>query len=107
MANNLYLFSAIALSALVTFGLRALPFAFIRALRSSDLINYLAQRMPLGIMIVLAASTIPQDVLNPNVAWPVAVALTTTVVLHLFKSNAVLSVLAGTAVYVGILSWAL
>lgn len=107
MPDSLYLFSAIALSTAVTFGLRALPFAFIAKLRSNAFINYLALRMPLGIIVVLVASTVPAGIADPAVAWPVATALASTVVLHLLKSNAVLSVLGGTAVYVGILSWPL
>ncbi|KSU67542.1 branched-chain amino acid transporter permease [Arthrobacter sp. NIO-1057] len=107
MPDNLYLFSVIALSAALTFALRALPFTFITKLRSNDFINYLAGRMPLGIMVVLLASTLPAGIMDLAVAWPVAAALATTVGLHLFKSNAVLSVLGGTAVYVGILSWLL
>lgn len=42
MPDNLYLFSAIAASTAVTFGLRAMPFAFIAKLRSNGVINYLA-----------------------------------------------------------------
>ncbi|MBM7768097.1 hypothetical protein [Glutamicibacter nicotianae] len=42
MPENLYLFSASAASTAVTFGLRALPFAFIAKLRSNGVINYLA-----------------------------------------------------------------
>ena len=107
MPDNLYLFSAIAVSTAVTFGLRALPFAFIAKLRSNGFINYLALRMPLGIMVVLVAATLPAGIMDLAVAWPVAAALAATVGLHLLKSNAVLSVLGGTAVYVAILSWPL
>lgn len=107
MPDNPYLFSAIVLSAALTLALRAVPFVFINKLRSNNFINYLAGRMPLGIMVVLLASTIPAGVTDLRVAWPVAAALATTIGLHLFKSNAVLSVLGGTAVYVGILSWPL
>lgn len=105
MPDNLYLLCAIALSMGVTFALRALPFAFIAKLRSSNFISYLALRMPLGIMVVLVAATLPAGIADPGTLWPVAAALAATVGLHLAKSNAVLSVLGGTVVYVALLSW--
>ncbi|WP_210416700.1 AzlD domain-containing protein [Glutamicibacter sp. ZJUTW] len=85
MPDNLYLFSTIAASTAVTFGLRALPLAFIAKLRSHGFINYLALRMPLGIMVVLVAATLPAGIMDPAVAWPVAAALAATMGLHLLR----------------------
>ena len=105
MPDNLYLFSAIAVSTAVTFGLRALPFAFIAKLRSNGFINYLALRMPLGIMVVLVAATLPAGIMDPAVAWPVAAALAAPVGLHQLKSHAVGSGHGGTPLYVGVHCW--
>jgi len=96
-----YLFAAVAVSAAVTWALRALPFTVLAPLRASAAVGYLSARMPLGVMVILLAYTLrnasPAD---PGQALPDALALAATAGLHLWRRNAVLSILGGTAIHV-------
>jgi branched-subunit amino acid transport protein AzlD len=56
--------------------------------------------MPAGIMIILAVYTLRGvSVAEAPHGLPEAIALAATVVLHLWRRNAVLSILGGTALY--------
>ncbi|MCF6471914.1 branched-chain amino acid ABC transporter [Nonomuraea sp. MG754425] len=87
----------------MTWGLRALPFAVLAPLRRSSVLRYLALRMPVGIMLILALYTLRDLRLTP---WtgvvPAVVALAVAVGLHLKTRNAVVSVLGATAVHVAL-----
>jgi branched-subunit amino acid transport protein AzlD len=96
-----YLFAAVAVSAAVTWALRALPFTVLAPLRASAAVGYLSARMPLGVMVILLAYTLRNlPLADPGQALPDALALPATVGLHLWRRNAVLSILGGTAIHV-------
>jgi branched-subunit amino acid transport protein AzlD len=96
-----YLIAAVAISATVTWALRALPFAALTPLRASKTVHYLNTRMPIGVMVILlvyALRNLPLN--NPPHALAPLIALAVTVGLHLWRHNALLSILGGTAVNV-------
>lgn len=96
----LWLQAAVAAAAAVTWGLRALPFTALAPLRASAVVGYLSARMPLGVMVILVAYTLRALPLAiPAQALPDILALTTTIGLHLWRRNAVLSILGGTAIH--------
>ncbi|MBB2914300.1 branched-subunit amino acid transport protein AzlD [Streptosporangium becharense] len=101
MPSPLYLAAAVAVSAAVTWGLRALPFAVVTPLRRSAVLQYLAVQMPVGIMLILALYTL-RDVRPTD--WPAvvptALALAAAIGLHLRTRNAVISVLGATTLHV-------
>ena len=101
MPEPSYLVAAVVLAAAITFALRALPFTIIEPLRSSHLAGVLALRMPAGLMLILVVYLL-RDV--PHQAPPAAIttvgAALLVAVLHLWRSNALLSIFAGTAAYV-------
>lgn len=100
-----YLIAAVATAAVITWALRALPFAALAPLRSSPLIAYLRTAMPVGVMVILAVYTLRD--FSPHVpdrAWPTVLALAVTVALHLWRRNVLLSILGGTAVHVALAS---
>jgi branched-subunit amino acid transport protein AzlD len=101
--SPLYLAAAVAISATITWGLRALPFAALTPLRRSAVLGYLARQMPVGIMLILALYTL-RDI-RPA-AWPAivptAAALAAAIALHLKTRNAVISVLGATALHVAL-----
>lgn len=98
MPDPIHLASAVAVSVAVTWALRALPFAALAPLRSSETVHFLGTRMPVGVMVILAVYTLHD---TAAAAWaPTALSLVATVGLHLWKRNAVLSILGGTAVHV-------
>ncbi|MEU6129937.1 AzlD domain-containing protein [Saccharopolyspora sp. NPDC047091] len=104
MPETSYLVAVVAVCAAVTWAVRALPFAALAPLRDSELVHHLGQRMPVGVMIVLAVYTV-RGTTVPQLA-PVGLALAATLGLHLWRGNALLSILGGTAVHVLLVSTA-
>jgi branched-subunit amino acid transport protein AzlD len=105
MPDMPYLIIAVAVASTVTWGLRALPFTVLAPLRASAVIGYLRARMPLGVMVILLTYTLrglPLAV--PVRALPAMLALAATVGLHLWRRNAVLSILGGTAINVALVT---
>ena len=103
MPHTPYLLAAVAVSAAVTWALRALPFTALAPLRASAAVGYLSARMPLGVKVILLAytqRTLP--LADPGRALPDILALAVTVGLHLWRRNAVLSILGGTAIHVAL-----
>lgn len=104
MSDTQYAAAAILVTAVVTWSLRALPFAALAPLRASATVKYLSTRMPAGVMLILVVYCLRDLPLTESrVAAPLA-ALTVTVGLHLWRRNALLSILAGTAVHVTLVS---
>ena len=96
-----YLLGVVAVAAAVTWSLRALPFAAAARLRASRAVGYLSARMPLGVMVILLAYTLRGVPLSvPARVLPAAAALAATAGLHVWRRNAVLAIVAGTAVSV-------
>ncbi len=105
MNDPWYLLSGILIAGAITWALRALPFAMLAPIRHSRLLAYLGERMPLGIMIILAVYTVRLvDVVDVASIGPAVAALAVTVGLHLWRSNMTLSLFAGTGVYVLLMS---
>ncbi|POX56320.1 branched-chain amino acid ABC transporter [Streptomyces sp. Ru71] len=100
MPDATYAIAAVLVTAAVTWGLRALPFAALAPLRASSTVRYLSTRMPAGVMIILIVYCLHDLPLTQvRVVVPLA-ALAVTVGLHLWRRNALLSILGGTAVHV-------
>ncbi len=99
MPDTGYLISVVAVSAAITWTLRALPFAVLAPLRHSALIPYIGRSIPIGVMAVLVVYTLrhtePGD---PARVVPAAAAVVVTAALHLWRRNLVLSMFVGTAV---------
>ncbi|MGE2731733.1 branched-chain amino acid transporter permease [Mycolicibacterium vaccae] len=105
MPDNAYIAALVTLSAAVTWTLRALPFAVLAPLRQSRVVTYLGLHMPVGVMIILAIytlRTVAGETALQRGYLLLAVALTAG--LHLWRGNAVLSILIGTASYVTLMS---
>jgi branched-subunit amino acid transport protein AzlD len=101
MPSTGYLLAALTTILVVTFALRALPFAVLEPLRASTFMTFLARYMPVGVMVVLVVYTL-KDV-SLTTGWhglPEAVALLVTVAVHLWRRNALLSIVVGTGLYV-------
>jgi branched-subunit amino acid transport protein AzlD len=101
MPDSAYLVAASLTMFAVTFALRSLPFAALKRLRGSALIGFLSSHLPAGIMVILAVYTLRAvSLAEAPHGVPEAVAIAATVALHLWRRNAVLSILGGTALYV-------
>lgn len=114
MPDPRYLLAAVAVSAAVTWGLRALPFTALAPLRASRTVQYLSTRMPAGVMVILLGYCLRSLPLTSlaglsslaglaGLGTPL-LALAVTVGLHLWRRNALLSILGGTAVNVALAS---
>lgn len=96
-----YALGVLAAMAVVTFGLRALPFLAARFLQSHPLVQRLGRFLPLAIMTLLLLHTLvgsAQD--NPSGPWAELVAVATVVALQWWRKQALVSILAGTLLYV-------
>ncbi len=101
MAEPGHIAALVAVSAAVTWALRALPFAVLAPMRHSVVIRYLSVHMPLGVMVILAMYTlrdVPEAAVRQQVWTAIAVAVTAG--LHLWRGHALVSILAGTVIYV-------
>ncbi|OLZ74680.1 branched-chain amino acid ABC transporter [Streptomyces sp. IMTB 2501] len=104
MPDTTYLVAAVLVSAAVTWALRALPFAALGPLRASRTVQYLQPRMPAGIMVILVVYCLRDLPLTRAAVLAPLAALAVTVGVHLWRRNAPLSILAGTAVHVALVS---
>ncbi|MCQ8771033.1 branched-chain amino acid transporter permease [Streptomyces telluris] len=100
MPDTRYAIAAVLVAAAVTWGLRALPFAALTPLRSSSIVRYLSTRMPAGVMVILLAYCLRDLPLTHTRTLAPLAALAVTVSLHLWRRNALLSILGGTATHV-------
>ncbi|MEB8336014.1 branched-chain amino acid transporter permease [Streptomyces endophyticus] len=104
MPDATYTVAAVLVTAAVTWALRALPFAALAPLRESGTVQYLSQRMPAGVMVILVVYCLRDlPVTEVGAVAPLA-ALAVTVGLHLWRRNALLSILGGTFVHVLLVS---
>jgi branched-subunit amino acid transport protein AzlD len=70
-------------------------------LRASRSVRYLGDRLPAGVMMILVAYCLRGlPVTEPRRLLAPLLALAVTVALHLWRRNALLSILAGTTVHV-------
>lgn len=91
----------IAVAALVTFGLRALPFVVFSGDRlMPPFIKKVADLLPAAIMAVLVIYCIKGDIVDFSMGTLVTgISVIAVVLLHLWKRNILLSIFGGTAVY--------
>lgn len=100
-----YVLAALLAMGAVTVALRALPFVFVRALQGSSLFQFLGVTMPVGVMVALVVYTVfgrvglSGEQGDPGATWAAPLALAVTIMLHFWRRNAVLSIFAGTALY--------
>ena len=101
MIDGLYVVGVIAGMGAVTFALRALPFVAAHWLESHPLVRKLSLFLPLAIMALLLmhslADAARQDPAGP---WPEGVSIALVLLLQWLRRNALLSILAGSVVYV-------
>lgn len=86
----------------VTFLLRALPFAFLKTLKGSPLVGFLAVLMPVGVMTVLVVYS-AHGYEGRRLAVALA-SLLVTLLVQWWKKRADLSILVGTAMYMAIVN---
>ena len=106
MPSTEYLIAAIVISGLITLALRAVPFAILKPLRKSRFVTSMGRWMPAGLPVILAVITLQGVIVErPGTWWAVPIAAAVTVGVHLLtRRRTVLSVGAGTACYVALIT---
>lgn len=99
----LYVLSVFVIMAVISAGLRALPFFAARWLKHSSTVARLGRFLPPAIMVLLLLHTLvglagqTESLLWP---WREALAAAVAIALHLWRGSALLSILTSTALYV-------
>lgn len=89
----------VAVVALVTIGIRFLPFVLFRK-DTPKIILYMGKVLPYAIMSMLVVYTLKNvSFIDGSHGIPEVIAITLVVLLHKWKHNTLLSILAGTLVY--------
>lgn len=105
MADSAHIAAMVLVSATITWALRALPFAVLAPMRRSVAVRYLSLHMPLGVMVMLAFYTVRNiPTAAPLHRWAAVAALLVTIGLHLWRRNALVSIVGGTLTNVLIVS---
>ncbi|MEW1819283.1 AzlD domain-containing protein [Arthrobacter sp. NPDC080031] len=102
MPETGYIAAVCATVFVITLSLRAIPFALLNWLRDSPLVKVLALWMPVGILGILAATTLQRTIhAEPTHAAAAVVAVAVTGAAHLLGGHrTLLSVGIGTGAYV-------
>lgn len=91
---------SILVPAVLTFGLRALPFLLLNKRELPKRIEYLGNVFPMAIMatlVVYCLTSVPASALQDNLILFAGVAVTAAV--HIWKKSSILSITVGTVVY--------
>jgi branched-subunit amino acid transport protein AzlD len=101
MINAPHSLAIIAVVALCTFMLRAVPFVIFRKKKTvPEAINYLGQYLPAAIMAALVIYCLRNvNFLASSHGIPELVAVALVIILHSWKKNILLTVLVSTVVY--------
>ncbi len=101
MSNTLYAFLVVIVIASVTALLRFLPFLVFNGTRSiPKFIHYLGAVLPYSIMAMLVVYCLKNISFVNHIDWlPEFISVLVVVILHVWKRNTLLSIVAGTMSY--------
>ena len=103
MTDTAYILSAIALMTAVTLLLRALPFIAGHWLRRHPIVHKLGDSLPLSIMVLLLIhSAVGQARSHDGLPWQECLATALVILLQWRTRQTLLSIAAGTALYVAL-----
>ena len=101
MIDSTYALKAIVAMALVTFALRALPFVAAEWIEHHPVVRRLGRFLPLAIMLLLVLhSALGAARAHAGAHIPELAVVALTAALQGWRKNALLSILAGTGLYV-------
>ena len=106
MSETWYFLAVLMIGLVVTFALRAVPFAILGPLQESRVVGVMALWMPVGILAILAVSTLRTSIdADPGRIVPAIVATAVTVAAHLLGGRrTLLSVGLGTLTFVAMVN---
>ena len=98
--DKLHAAALVAVIAAVTIGLRFAPFLLLRGRETPKFIAYLGRVLPYAIMGMLVVYCLRGTSFLSVSNWlPQLIAVAVVVGLHIWKRNTLLSIIAGTAIY--------
>lgn len=98
--DNLHSVLICAVIALVTVGLRALPFIIFNGKKTPEFILYLSQVLPFAIMGMLVVFCLKNvSFLQAPYGIPELISCALVALLHLWKRNTLVSIVSGTVCY--------
>lgn len=98
--DKLHAAALVAVIAAVTIALRFAPFLLLRGRETPKFIAYLGRVLPYAIMGMLVVYCLRGTTFAQIGNWlPQAISVALVVVLHVWKKNTLLSIIAGTACY--------
>ena len=98
--DKLHAAALVAVIAAVTIALRFAPFLLLRGRETPKFIAYLGRVLPYAIMGMLVVYCLRGVTFTTVSNWiPQAISVAAVVGLHLWKRNTLLSIIAGTALY--------
>ena len=98
--DKLHASALVAVVAAVTIGLRFAPFLLLRGRETPKFIAYLGRVLPYAIMGMLVVYCLRGTTFVQIGNWlPQAISVALVVILHIWKKNTLLSIIAGTACY--------
>lgn len=101
MTDHATVIAVILAMGLVTFAIRALPFVASRWLQKHPIVTRLGRFSPLAIMTLLLLHSVVSSAGEHSAGpWPEVLAVAVVVGLQWWRRNPLLSILAGTALYV-------
>ncbi len=101
MTGNTYFIAAIAIMAVITVALRAIPFLIFGGKRKApqSIIN-LSNLLPYAVMAMLVVYCLKNVSFSSiNTFMPELISCVIVIALHLWKHNTILSIIAGTVIY--------
>lgn len=100
MSIDLYLLSAIGIMTAATFATRAASFLLLRQGANHPTLLYLGRYLPPAVMMLLVIYSIKDvPLLSPPHGLPYWIAIAATTAVHLWKRNALLSIVVGTGLF--------
>lgn len=104
MTDSPYLFLAMIVMAGCTFFLRALPFAVLRKIKGSRLLDYMGHTMPPGIMLILVVYSVSSiKFADYPFGLPAFISMFIVVIVHHVWRKALLSIVLGTVAHIMLL----
>lgn len=100
MSTPAYLLLAMAVMTAATFATRAAPFLLLRSHSQHPLVLYLGRYLPPAVMTLLVLYSIKDvPLLSAPYGLPHWLAIALTAAIHLWRRNALLSIAAGTGLF--------
>jgi len=99
MSNTEHILMVILVMTIATFATRIMPFVFFHGRSNHPTMNYIAKYTPPMIMSILVIYVLKDVNFSNDIGLYTVISVVVTIVIHLWKSNPLLSIFTGTFLY--------